>query len=191
MEEKKQLIVDAARKRFEHFGIKKTTMDEISKDAGMSKRTVYECFKNKEELFVSVFIREALANRDLLQRELSNIDDPLVKMKEMIRLSVQRHGQETFMVKVLRDEHGFYTPFLKEKYRLQVENGVLDLFSKELERGMQMGKIRPLNSHTVSYFIFKLFQTFTFAKTESIKGDSQDLNELINFIFDGIQSKKS
>jgi alpha-L-fucosidase len=35
MEEKKQLIMDAARKRFEHFGVKKTTMDEIAKDTGM------------------------------------------------------------------------------------------------------------------------------------------------------------
>ena len=187
MDDKKELIMDVARDRFDHYGVKKTTMDEIANDAGISKRTVYERFKNKEDLFISVFIREALKNRDLILKELAGITDPLERITKMARLAVKRHWQETFMIKVLRDENGHYAPYLKESYRLQVENGILHLFSRELQRGIDRNLVRPLDTHTVSYCIFKLFQSFTFAKTASIKGDEADLEELIRFVLNGLR----
>ncbi len=50
--EYKDYILDISKQRFARFGFKKTTVDEISRDAGISKKTLYENFKNKEDLFV-------------------------------------------------------------------------------------------------------------------------------------------
>jgi AcrR family transcriptional regulator len=43
-------IVTAARKRFRHYGIGKTTMQEIAADAGLAVGTLYLYFKNKDDL---------------------------------------------------------------------------------------------------------------------------------------------
>ena len=43
-------IAMAAGKLFEAKGIKTTTMDEIAKEAGYSKATLYVYFQNKEEI---------------------------------------------------------------------------------------------------------------------------------------------
>ena len=38
---KEKQIVDAARKLFYKFGFKKVSMDEIAREAGVTKKTVY------------------------------------------------------------------------------------------------------------------------------------------------------
>lgn len=186
MEDKTDLILKAARARFERFGVKKTTMDEISRDVGISKKTLYEFFKSKEELFESVFIREALLNRDQILKKINGVKSPLKKIKLMIKLAVDQIKENGFMIQVLTDEDGLYVPYLKTEFRLQVEEGVLGLFIPIIEEGINAGEIRKLNPRPVAYFVFKLFQTFTYAKTDSIKGDSKDLEEMIEFILKGI-----
>jgi TetR/AcrR family transcriptional regulator len=55
---KKQVLLDAAQKRFAYYGISKVTMDEIAADVGLSKAAIYYYFKTKEEIFKEVIIRE-------------------------------------------------------------------------------------------------------------------------------------
>lgn len=56
--EKLATIVTAARKRFGHFGVAKTTMTEIAGDVGMSKASLYYYFPDKEHLFLAVIKQE-------------------------------------------------------------------------------------------------------------------------------------
>lgn len=51
-------IVEAARKRFAHYGLGKTTMNEIAADIGMSKAALYYYFPDKERLFIEVIKHE-------------------------------------------------------------------------------------------------------------------------------------
>ena len=61
-------IIKAARERFRYYGLAKTTMQEIARDAGVAVGTVYLYFKNKDELiaacaeeFVTLHRKEAAA----------------------------------------------------------------------------------------------------------------------------------
>lgn len=47
-------IVEAARKLFARFGLGKTTVEEIAREAGLSKATVYNYFGGKEHIIVGV-----------------------------------------------------------------------------------------------------------------------------------------
>ncbi|NQV83461.1 MAG: TetR/AcrR family transcriptional regulator [Rhodospirillales bacterium] len=51
---KRELIVAAARKLFLETGFGSTSMDAIAAEAGVSKRTVYSHFENKETLFAAI-----------------------------------------------------------------------------------------------------------------------------------------
>jgi AcrR family transcriptional regulator len=51
-QELKKRIVLAAMKAFTTNGIKGVTMDDVASDLGISKRTLYETFKDKEELLI-------------------------------------------------------------------------------------------------------------------------------------------
>jgi len=52
MEDKEKRILESARKFFFRYGFKKTSLDEVAEDAGIAKGTIYNYFKNKEDLFV-------------------------------------------------------------------------------------------------------------------------------------------
>ena len=88
---KKDHIMDMAKARFERFGYKKTTVDEISHDARVSKKTIYEHFKNKEDIFVSIFIRETLIARTVALKAAESTDDPLEKIKKIGLASFEYH----------------------------------------------------------------------------------------------------
>jgi AcrR family transcriptional regulator len=59
----KEYIVEEADKLFCQFGFKSVTMDDIAKHLGMSKKTIYQHFSDKDEL-VNILIEEKLRNQD-------------------------------------------------------------------------------------------------------------------------------
>ena len=64
---KQEQIIEAARRLFHQFGFKKVSMDEIAKEAGVTKRTIYMYFESKEEL-LKYFIQEEIKNmKDIVE----------------------------------------------------------------------------------------------------------------------------
>jgi len=59
--EKRERILDAAARRFAHYGFKKTSIDEIAREARVGKGTVYLVCRTKEELLYQVARRELAA----------------------------------------------------------------------------------------------------------------------------------
>jgi AcrR family transcriptional regulator len=53
VDNKRQRILEAARKRFRYYGARKTTMQEIAGDAGVAVGTLYLYFKDKDELLIA------------------------------------------------------------------------------------------------------------------------------------------
>jgi len=54
-----ETIVAAALAQFEDFGIRRTTMEDVARRAGVARVTVYRRFPSKERLVEAVVIREA------------------------------------------------------------------------------------------------------------------------------------
>lgn len=56
---KRRQVVAGARKVFGELGYERTSVDQIAAQAGVSKATVYNHFRDKKELFVASFSEEA------------------------------------------------------------------------------------------------------------------------------------
>ena len=82
-QERREMILEAAKKRFQRFGYSKTTMDEIAIDAGISKGTIYLYFENKEDIFNELLSSEALEMERYLYRKVKN-EESVLKQLEMI-----------------------------------------------------------------------------------------------------------
>ena len=53
-DQKRIAIIEAAQKRFSHFGVGKTTMNEIAEDLSISKDSLYYYFPDKLNLYAAV-----------------------------------------------------------------------------------------------------------------------------------------
>jgi Transcriptional regulator len=112
--ERRAQILNLAKKRFERFGFNKTTVDEIAKDAGISKRTLYQEFENKEKILEELLMFEALSVRKAILNQISKIHDPAEKLQTYIRLSNKYLEQNPFIVNVLNDAAASMPPFSRK-----------------------------------------------------------------------------
>lgn len=78
-------ITDFAMEMFKKRGIKGVTMDEIASSMGISKRTIYEVFENKEELLVNGLIKKRKEDDRIMEgfkaQNLNIIEMTLVRFK--------------------------------------------------------------------------------------------------------------
>ena len=54
---RREEIIDAAEQEFTKYGYENVSMDSIAKESQFTKRTVYQYFSSKEELFITVAAR--------------------------------------------------------------------------------------------------------------------------------------
>jgi AcrR family transcriptional regulator len=78
--EKKECILSAAVRAFARFGFKKASVEEIAKDAGVAKGTVYLAADTKEDLFYQAVHREVRA----YNAEIAKLIDPRVSADELL-----------------------------------------------------------------------------------------------------------
>jgi AcrR family transcriptional regulator len=62
--EAKERILEKAHELFHRYGIRSVSMDDIAAQLGMSKKTVYQYYVDKDELVNAVFDAELNANKD-------------------------------------------------------------------------------------------------------------------------------
>jgi AcrR family transcriptional regulator len=78
--DKTNIILVAAQKRFGHYGLSKTTMNDIADDIGMSKASLYYYFKDKESVYLAVAQKE----QDYFVQEMKKIIDATFKAEWML-----------------------------------------------------------------------------------------------------------
>jgi len=77
-------ILDAAQGLFSRFGLKKTSIEEIARTAGLGKGTIYLYFRSKEEIFEGVCKRFSQALTEKLREEVSLVSGHSEKLQKYI-----------------------------------------------------------------------------------------------------------
>ena len=87
-EEKKEILINAARDVLAKYGFKKVTLEDIAEKAGLAKTSVYHYFNSKEEILTAVIRREL--NR-LLNRMRNAVEKKSTSEKKLIGLVKERY----------------------------------------------------------------------------------------------------
>ncbi len=186
----KERITEQASDMFLRSGIKAITMDDISRELGISKRTIYEIFKDKDEL-----LRECLAY----------VDKKYEREHELIALESENTISEVFsMMKLgiyaIKTISPLFFSDLK-KYHFKIFKEVLQVNQKKqinnthtlLKKGINQGVFRKdIDLEIVSIL---LNEQLTLISNENVFPERKFSrvvvfeNVLINF-FRGIATQK-
>jgi AcrR family transcriptional regulator len=82
----RQKIIEEAAVMFRTYGIRAVTMDMLAADMGISKRTIYEVFKDKDELLKGVLKWMSQKQQELITRVFSESDNVIEAIFKMIDL---------------------------------------------------------------------------------------------------------
>lgn len=135
----KERVTEQATDMFIKSGIKAITMDDISKEAGVSKRTIYEIFKDKDEL-----LRECLdyiekkynEEYDLIKLE---SDNTITEVFGLMKLGI--FAIKTFNPLFFSDMKRYHYRIYKEVLQVNQEKQIAQTHTI-LKKGINQGVFR-------------------------------------------------
>jgi AcrR family transcriptional regulator len=98
----------------ETWGLEKTTLDDIAKAAGCSRRTLYNHFSNKSEVMAEALDAAGEQFRLRVIGHAMQFEEPAVSLVETMVYTIVHLPREPYL-KVLVDSH-FFSTFLQEFY---------------------------------------------------------------------------
>ena len=148
MELKNRIILQAGELFVKH-GIKRISMDEIASRLGISKRTIYQNFKDKEDLLLH-YIRQMEFLKSESLKDLSKNEETVVHV--FLKL-IEMHKEFDFINITFIDDVKKYYPKANRELIDQQNRGItkIKLFLKE---GMRQDVIRKdLNIDIVAFLL--------------------------------------
>jgi AcrR family transcriptional regulator len=152
--QKKELIAESFRKHFEHFGFQKTSVDNISNELKISKKTIYKFFDTKEKIFYYIISKVA--------------DDYCRKMeKDVQKQSFENNTEKiSYLVSQIFTEANKWlkkgNDAFEFKYKFEIaemafKDAYNKLFEKIITDGVQSGEFKTGNVQFTMRFINGIF----------------------------------
>jgi TetR/AcrR family transcriptional regulator len=154
---KQQIIIDAARDRFAHFGFSKVTMDEIASDVELGKASLYYYFPTKEELFKAVITLEQDELKNDIELILQAKKPASQKLHEYVKLRM-KFFQDLINLGTLSIYSYFDSKSVYEKLFLDFEKIELVLIKKIIVEGIHSKEFNPDLSDEIAVVFLHILQ---------------------------------
>lgn len=136
----KQKILKASEELFFRYGIKSVTMDDIAKHLGMSKKTIYQFFRDKDEVVHTLFAVELDKDRcefqEISDKSANVVEEIFSFMKKMheifgsinpnIFYDLRKYHPKTWNL-----FHDFRNSFVRQAVADSLEKGKRDGFVRQ------------------------------------------------------------
>lgn len=186
----REKILEHATEQFLQTGIRANTMDDISRMAGVSKRTIYEHFKDKDDLVRATLVhidKKFSTQRDVILAESENTIEMVFGM---MKLSIQALNKISPLF--FDDLKRRYLKIWKEVHRVNLDNQMIHILTI-LKKGINQGLFRKeINVEIVSALLMQQLRIMPDKNIFPEEKFSKQLvfeNVIINF-FRGIATPK-
>ena len=187
-EEKKKEIIEKAKIVFAKRGYHNTSLSHISKKCGMGRTTIYQYFKNKDEIFyhtIGSTLEEMQTQVEVIvaNEELSFTE----KLKQVIhQLTEGQEDNNTFILLletllILNRKKNEVLEKLKDDIQ-RLKNTIEDLIKQAIEKK----EIKPVDSNSFLETICTFIETFTIKKVSN-RDDLKVKVESLNLLIDGLK----
>jgi AcrR family transcriptional regulator len=175
---------------FGKYGIRSMTMDSLAEEMGISKRTIYERFKDKDTLLTEVIKYYKAQASEEAHRLIEQSDNAIEALFRIIRMTVEQ--MQRMSPAFLHD----FKKYHQKVFKALSEPGEIrdyKMTRRLLETGMEQGVFRDdLNIEIVNRTLHTLFDLFGHNSTMIDAGyDRRDMfNHILVPFFRGISTKK-
>ncbi len=157
--DRREDLLAAAARRFVAVGIRKTTMEDVAREAGAGKATLYRHFANKDALIDALLVREAAR----LERELLTTVERHQHASDRIEAAfvtgVAFFVEHPVMTKGRDEEPGILLPRITANGGPLVVLG-LDLFTRLVREGIEAGELREVDPRAAAEVLMRLILSY-------------------------------
>lgn len=174
---------------FRIHGAKTLTMDDIAKAFSMSKKTLYQKYRNKEEMLLGVLNHvsdKAMQQIYILKNQYDCPIEILLIYDEKIN-EVIGDEKSAFILQLAK----YYPEILQEHQKIN-NSKILELLNQNFESGLEKGYFRSdINKEIYLKFVLSLFFSVkTSPIFENLYQDKRVQNEIVKFYLDAIVTEK-
>ena len=192
MDEKCGYIINEVGKLFTRYGIKNLSMDDIARELGISKKTLYLYFSDKSDLVNKV------VDQSLEETNCEMSKDPLkgkTAIDMLLYVSSYLISRFSQVHPMLNFELRKYYPEAAERVKQHRYVHVLSKIEQNLKRGMEEGWYRKdLNVKIIAYYYLKWMESFFEQNPDEqyLKGIKREdmLRELFAYHLHGVLNEK-
>ncbi|MBT8232453.1 MAG: TetR/AcrR family transcriptional regulator [Saprospiraceae bacterium] len=135
----KNTIIHSAKSLFLKFGIKSISMDDIAKDIGMSKKTIYNFVTNKDDLVLSVLQSFIEEEKEIVSHIKSHANNAIEEMASIGKYVIQTmRKMKPTLTHDLKKYHVKSWDFLNKDHFSFIE----DIIKSNINRGINEGLYR-------------------------------------------------
>lgn len=184
----KDRIIEKAGELFFQYGIRNISMDELASSLGMSKRTIYENFKDKEDILKSLILKIKDERNEVIKEFLVkglNVVEVFINVIEI------QKKMPVSNAKFIQDIYKYYPNITKIMQEHIEKNNVF--LQEFLLKGIEQGFIREdLNIKVTAFLVEE--STYTYIRASYLEQPPFSFPELfytmmINFVR-GISTEK-
>lgn len=189
---KEKQIIEAARMLFNKYGFKKVTMDEIAREANVTKRTVYSYFSSKEELFKCI-INEELENmkkivEDVEAENLKNGNQDFYgTVHQGIYKLLKYINKRKFLKNLVNEAEILKNPIIIENLKV-IDSEVQNYIKQKLQDAINKGYIKVKDVDIVAFLIYKMYIALMFDWNENNKRLDENIiaDNIISILKNGL-----
>lgn len=142
----KEAIMEAAVHLFAQNGYVETKLDEIAALAEFGKGTLYNYFKNKDDLLLCAFEYALSKVTAYLEEQLTNVEDPIERLNLIVRAQFNYYRDNEDFLKVVFANQHLIGQTLREKAGTDLHRRFMQLrhlLIVEIKAAIQAGQIKP------------------------------------------------
>ena len=186
----KQRIQKAAHDLVMQYGIRSVSMDDIAANLGMSKKTIYQCFKDKDELVEAVVDDIIDTNQYACKADIERSENAVHEI--FLVMDMMAEMFKSMNPSILHDMQKYH-PAAFTKFKKHKNEFLYDVCTKNLQRGVKEELYRPEIAVDIlcRYRVETMFIPFNPQFQQSLKHSLAMIEEeiLIHFLF-GLVSPK-
>jgi AcrR family transcriptional regulator len=190
MEEKVQHIIEKVSALYLSYGIRSVTMDDVARELGVSKKTLYECVADKNDLvekFLDFHAKRLGAALMCIYNGKMNAIDALLEISRIIN-----HFLKDINPSITFDLQKYHPEIWKKlmKYKsLHVYDNVMTNLRQGIKEGLYRSDMKP--EVIAKIYVSRVELSMEPGLTDALNYSSSEIfNELINYHIRGIASKK-
>ncbi|WP_316830867.1 TetR/AcrR family transcriptional regulator [Pedobacter aquatilis] len=155
-DKKREQIIEGAIKRFIHFGIGKTTMNDIAEDLSVSKPSLYYYFPDKRSLIVGVIEKVFTDYFDLLKKKY-NPDDSLENILFQTIDIRNTFFMKYFMLRISEGLPDIFNDDAMKKKLTTLKDSEKVFYAQIFEKAQEKGEIKhPNMGHVAELYLESL-----------------------------------
>lgn len=187
---KQKQIIEAARKLFYKYGFKRVSVDEIAKEAKITKRTLYKYFKSKEEI-LEYFINEELEKMESMIKDIEaqNLEF-LDSIHQALYKLLKYKKEHVFLNRIIEEIDVFNNPILIKDLKI-IDKKIQNYILQRLNLAIQKGYTQVENPEVTAFLIYKMYIALIFDWNEdnSKLDETVVANQILNILKYGLARK--